>query len=287
MFTACDKDDDDDPVTPADLSPTIGFNTAGGYTSADATLQPNEDFLVGIVAGQNPTSTKKLQELYISRTSSNNITWDTTLAFNDETINLDVTFTALAIETDEVILFRVKDKNNETASKSLNIKTEQLGGAILEYTQKILGSHQSATGSSFASITGTVYNMTDAKTHADEVDFLYYYGTNNAATIAAPDDADAATVFDNPAVGLQTWSVLNSTRFATTNMTPTDFDGILNDLAIVAAAQTADKTTVINLDVNDVIAFKTDAGKMGLIKVVSIDGLAADGTITLDIKVQE
>jgi len=291
LFRIIDKDGETSEIsltitTLGDLSPSIDFNQSPGYIYTDVTLQPNENFKVGILAGQNSTSGEILQELYVSRTSNYVIMWDTTIDFNDPTINIDMNFAALSIEAIETILFRVKDADGETAEKSLEITTDQVGGAIFSYTQKTLGSNQSTTGSFFASLDGTVYSLTDAKLNADKVDFLYFYSNLHTATIAAPDDDIAGIVYSDPSSGLQTWSVLNATRFTTTSLTATDFDNILNDLAIIAVAQNAGETKINNLNFGDVIAFMTDSGKMGLIKVTEIV-TGSDGTISFDVIVQE
>jgi hypothetical protein len=57
----------------------------------------------------------------------------------------------------------VTDKNDLTASGSFTITVEQAVGSI-NYRTATLIAHQSATGSSFASITGDVYLMDDVKT---------------------------------------------------------------------------------------------------------------------------
>jgi hypothetical protein len=184
----------------------------------------------------------------------------------------------------------VTDKNDLTASGKFTITVEQTGEPINSWTAT-LGAHQSATGSSFASITGEVYQMDDAKTNATLIDFLYFYGATNHATVAAPDDATAATVFNNANNGLATWSTKNSTRFKSTSLTAANFDEIANDLLITSNATGASDSYKNQLSVGDVIAFITDAdkaggSKMGLIKVVSISGEAA-GTMQIAVKVQQ
>jgi hypothetical protein len=197
---------------------------------------------------------------------------------------------ALSNEGVYVYKFTVTDNNDLSASESFNITVEQTGGPINTWT-KTLGAHQSATGSSFASITGDVYQMDDAKAHSALIDFLYYYGANNHATLAAPDDATAATVFNNANNGLATWSTKNSTKFKTTSLTTAEFDAIANDLLITSNATGATDSYKKDLTEGNVIAFITDAdktggSKMGLIKIVSIADEAA-GTMEISVKVQQ
>lgn len=179
--------------------------------------------------------------------------------------------------------FIVTDNNDLTASESFTITVEQTGGPISDWTAT-LGSYNAAEGSSFASSTGVVYQMADATTHSDIIDFLYYYGASNHATLAAPDDADAATVF----AALPDWTTKNSTKFKTTSLTAAEFDAITDDLLIVANATGAADTDVNDLEVGDVVAFITDAtlAKMGLVKITSLI-TGADGKIGIAVKVQE
>jgi hypothetical protein len=151
---------------------------------------------------------------------------------------------------------------------------------------KILGSYQSTTGSSFASIDGSVYTLAEAKANSAKVDFLYWWGATTSATIGAPDDDNAAVVYNNPTNGIPTWATKNPTRFTTTTASAADFDSYVDDTEIIAAATGADETRIGSLTVGDVIAFMTASGKYGMIKVTDI-AAGADGQITIDVKVQE
>ena len=202
-----------------------------------------------------------------------------------DSVNLE----ALQNVGDYVYELIVTDKNDLTASGSFTITVEQVGGPIKTWT-KTLGSWSSNTGSSFASITGEVYQITEAKANSALIDFMYYYGATNLATLAAPDDADAATVFTGN-TGVASWSTRNSTKFKTTSMTAAEFDAVADDLLIVSSATGATASTEHPLEVGDVVAFitdpdKADGSKMGLIKVDAI-ATGAGGTMGIVVKVQE
>jgi len=120
IFTSCSKDDDE----PTDVKPTINFKGGGDYVSGDVTVDVNDTLLIGVTATQNSNTTKKLQEIYISRTSENNIVWDTTMEINETFYDADFNFIALSIPTVETIAFRVSDKDGEVSSVSLDVTTE-------------------------------------------------------------------------------------------------------------------------------------------------------------------
>jgi hypothetical protein len=153
------------------------------------------------------------------------------------------------------------------------------------FTMKILGSYQSATGSSFASIDGTVYTLAQAYANQAAVDLLYWWGASTSATIGAPDDANANQVYTGPN-GLPNWVTKNATRFKATALTAAEFDAIDDGAPLITNATGATETRMGSLAVGNVFAFKTVNNKHGLIKVVAITTGAA-GDITIDVKVEE
>lgn len=278
LLTSCTEE-----VTP--MPPTIAFVAGAGFISADATVDASSTFSIKILAEENAESGANLKSLKITRVFDLN-SWDTTFDYNDATISQVFNFQAQAAEGDESIKFEVTDNNGEKASVSLIITTEgAAGGPINTFTMKILGSYQSAIGSSFASIDGSVYTLAEAKANAAKVDFLYWWGASTSATVGAPDDANAQAVYNNATNGIPTWAVKNNTRFKTTGITGSQFDAFTDDTDIVPAAAGSDQTRIGQLAPGQVIGFVSATGKHGLLKVVSIvDGPA--GQITFDVKVQ-
>jgi hypothetical protein len=275
FFTGCED------VT-EDTAPTLEF-FGGNYIDEDVTVEPGGALAFSWLATKGSSN---LASFSIER---DNITL---AGYPDEDIPNDNYSASVSLEAPQnegayVYKFIVTDNNDLTASESFTITVS--GGPIKTWTTT-LGSHQSNTGSSFASITGEVFQMTEAKANSTLIDFMYYYGNINNATIAAPDDNDAATVFTGTAA-LSTWTTKNSTRFKTTSLTAANFDAITDDSDIVDNATGAADTDENQLAVGDVIAFMTDAdkaggSKMGLIKITSITG-EAGGTMQISVKVQE
>lgn len=282
LFTACTSDN-----TTADTPPSISFVAGSGYISGDATIEVSTPFVVKILAEANTTSGSKIQSINITRLYNNQVIGDTTFSFNDATVTFEITFQSLSVAGVENIEFKAVDKDNQSKKISLKITTtEPSGGAIDSWTERLLGSWNNTTGSSFASINGNVYTLDQAFANQSLIDYMYWWGASTSATIGAPDDANAALVFNTGDYKLDNWTTKNATRFKTTTVTAAAFDAIAFATDIIDIATGADQTRIGTLAVDQVIAFVTVNGKHGLIKVRAID-TGSDGTLTMDVKVQK
>lgn len=283
FLTSCTTDN-----TTVDLPPTIGFLAESDYLTGDATLTVNMPFTIKVIAQENATSTKNLVSLKITRVFNLN-SWDTTFTFNDPSYTLLFSSTAQATAGVEKIEFKVTDKDGQSATKSLQITTQVVVTPIPvnTFTMKILGSYQSTTGSSFASIDGTVYTLAEAFANQASIDFLYWWGASTSATIGAPNDPKAMEVYTG-INGLPNWTTRNATRFISTTQTAAEFDAIGDNdgdiLATLAAGATLSRMGT--LAVGNVFGFLTVTDKYGLIKVTHIT-TGAGGDITIDVKVQQ
>lgn len=178
--------------------------------------------------------------------------------------------------------FQIMDKNNKTASKSITVSAEATASPINSYSAVLMGANKNTTlGSFFSTSDGMVLKLADAKSKSNMVDFLYYYGANNQATLAAPSDPDANKMF------VMEWTTENATILSKTSITAADFDGAMSGEQIAEkAVANLDGTTATNLKTGDVVAFKTSGNKVGLIKVTKIT-TGDTGAITIDVKVQK
>jgi hypothetical protein len=280
FLTSCTEDED-----PANLPPTISFLTADTLISSNGNVFVGETFYVGINAIANSTSNSKIESLRVTRIYNNQMVGDDTFPYNDDNISVIISFNGLNETGTENIEFTVTDKDGQTAKKSLQITYLENKTPIVSFTMKVLGSYQSTTGSSFASIDGSVYTMAEAFANQAKVDFLYWWGASTSATIGAPDDANANAVYTG-VNGLPNWTTKNATRFKTTSIPISEFDAIDDGQVLATNASGADQTRIGSLMVENVIAFVTVSGKHGLIKVTDITvGVAGD--VTIDVKVEE
>jgi hypothetical protein len=284
FLSSCSSDE----TTPGDIHPALNFVGGSGYISGDAILDASTTFTVGLNAFSSTESNAKLTNFKVTRVYKNkpSVVLDSTINVSQFSIDLD--YTTVPEAGVENFIFTITDKDGVSKELSFNITTVVTTGPgpINTFSMKIMGAQGSTTGSSFASIDGTVYDLADAKINAAKIDWLYFYGATNFATIAAPDDPDAKDVFNNATNGLQTWSVLNPTRFKKI-ATAVDWNSITNDSLIVILTESGvDLTKANNLDITDVVGFVSATGKKGLIRVEEITGTNA-GTMTISVKVQQ
>jgi hypothetical protein len=270
-----------------DLPPSISFVAGAGYVSGNATVVVSTPFVVKILAEANATSGSKIASVGITRIINNQTVGDTTFSFNDATVSFQITFMSYSVVGVENIEFKATDKDGQSKMISLQVTTEEpAGDPIDSWTEKLLGSWNNPTGSSFASINGEVYTIDVAFANQSIIDYMYWWGTQTSATIGAPNDANAQLVFNEGDYKLLNWTTKNATKFKTTTLTSADFDAVTDATPCISNATGADQTRIGALVPNQVIAFITVTGKHGLIRVKS-NVTGSDGTITIDVKVQK
>jgi hypothetical protein len=180
----------------------------------------------------------------------------------------------------------VTDKDDLIATKTVTVTIDQTatGNPINTFSARLMGAQSNLDiGSYLDVVSGTVHKQAAAESNSAAIDIVYYYGSQNAATLTAPDDATVNGGAGNLSLCVN-FTQKNPTRFSSTTMTSAEFDAVSDDLPIAGLSASATKMT--QLAVNNVIAFETFDGKKGIIKVSALD-TGSDGTITIDVKVQE
>lgn len=275
-----------------DLNPVLNFKS-GEYEpgkeriNEDTTLTVGQEFVFGIDAESG--SIDNLRRISIERIYENAsfITMFDSI-FNQATYSTDIYTFTYPIPGIEEFRITMWDQSDRQSSISFTITTMPIAPNITTYEDVILGAQGSATGIAFATLYGTVYSLTDAMDNSAEIDWLYYFGATNSATIAAPDNVSAATVYNHPQYGLQNWDVLNSTKFKPSTLTGDGFDQISSSTQLVVAATfptSPDQSKINNLSVGDVLAFETADEKYGLIRIDNIIQ-GDDGSIDITVKIQ-
>ena len=285
FFTSCNKSDD---TTPTPQPPSINLVAKTGFISGDATLTIGQTFKVSLAAFPNAGTSSKLTNLKVTRVFQNNPQTVLDTTFSLTSLNVDLTTEANPNIGQEKWYYRITDKNGEFAEVTLTITTTAAAGPINTFTLRILGAQDATAGSSFASIDGSVYSLAEAKTNQTKVDWMYYYGDTDFATLAAPDDAHAYQIFTNATNGLQTWTTKNGTRFKRVTDAIT-WDDITDDAVIVqqtASGVTESRITNISVTASKYLAFISAGGKKGLIRVDNLT-TGKTGSITISVKVQQ
>jgi hypothetical protein len=283
LFTSCKKDEE-----PTEKEPTINFVGGTGFTSTDVTLPAGSVFKVGITAAANTNSNAKLVKFKVTRTANNVPTTVTDSTLSTATLNFTRSYTTNMEGSKERWTFEVTDSDGMSKAVTFEITSEAI---VKIYTAILMGGQMNTTvGSFWSSASNTVMKQADAIVNQAKVDFLYFYGTTNLATIAAVDDDQAAIAWNNL---FDNWTVKNATRF--NKVTGVNWDNVTeyNEELILqyATSLTASKANL--LAVGDIVAFQTAAtstnpGKKGLFKVTAITGTSGtDRTITLEVKIQK
>lgn len=265
--------------------PVIHFVAGAGYTSGDQTVQITTPLKFGITATAGDS---KLKRFFVQRTFKGKTTTEKDSSFSANAFNYDLYTSAQGADGQESWVFTIFDNNGGSAAVSLIITTTlpAASGPIFTYTTKILGAQTNNLGSSFASANGTVYKLDAAKINCATVDWVYFYGAVNLATLCAPSDPNAASVYNDPTNGVGTWSVRNATVFKEVT-DAINWPNITNDSIIVVQNQSGVTLPFINnLSIGKILAFKTAAGKKGMIQVTALTP-DATGTITINVKVQQ
>ena len=142
-------------------------------------------------------------------------------------------------------------------------------------------------------ITGDTYSVNEVNSSSAPisafVDFGYYFGLTNGASVASPDSYPTTGFYDLEAEG---WGVIKNTDFKTTNMEAAAFDAVDADAdpsdisgEFEAGADPDNTGRVTGLAVDQVVAFRTQDGRFGIFKVVDLDeGTGADDSMTIDVK---
>lgn len=269
--SSCKKDEE---------SPTANFLGGAGFVTTDQTVTAGESVKVGVTAAAPAGFTKMTIRVAYDGGVATTVK-DSSISGENFTLSEYTIKTRSAVGT-EKWEFSFVDKNDNSASLSITLTTT--GGPIVSYTAKLMGAQLATAGSFMATSNGTVYTIANAKTNSNLIDFCYFFDPaagGNAATIAAPSSALAASFFSGATNGIATWTTRNATKLGITTLTAADFNAI-NNWAAFSQTPTAD--LVGNLKVGDVFAFTTAAGKKGLAKVNAIN-TGNTGDITIDVKV--
>lgn len=270
-----------------DVKPTLGFIAEGASITADKTVDPLTPLLFKVSGAENPNTKKALQSIRVQSFIDNTPNVDTTVTINDDSYLGSFNYNATSFYSkEEKFTFTLTDKAGETATKTFIITTTEAAGNIKTFTNVILlGAQSNANGSYLDAYTADIYTSANYLANAASIDMIYFYGSTNLATLAAPSDVTVNGTGSNLALAVG-MSPQNDTKFMTTTITTAEFDAMADDSSFPTITSGAGDSKANDLALNDVIAFETADGKKGLIKVTEIV-VNANGTLKIDVKIQE
>lgn len=297
FFSSCTKDEEVIPDGPSIEVTSDQF--PNGSTQFAGTAGDNISFTVDVDA---PGGFNNIKVEYLVDGNDSGIT-DWTDQRTPGTTVLTYTGTPTGIELLESnvgqeisIVITAVDDNSKTATLTLTatVASTPLESVVVTLLAAPTGDRTSKT---FYSVP-LARNVTSAEVVSNEagtasssdVDFGYFYGTSNEASIVAPSEYSA---YDLGANGQQ-WSTLNETSFKTTSLTAAQFLEVTTHAEVEEAfADGTDAGTGVNkLAVDQVIAFETverdSKTRKGLIRITAIvAGSGSDGKVDIEVLVQK
>jgi len=263
LFISCSKDDT------VETYPTISFKTGNDYTSSAVTIEKGGSIKIGVIALPSTTSNKNLTKFKLTGTTNNTPATIIDSTFSNDSFNADYSI-AFEIAGETNLIAEIFDKDGKTASISFIITVIDASEPIYKYTDITLGSFNDIEfGSFYSTSTNEVFFSDQAINNQPKIDFEFYLGLADGATIASPADENANNVFrilQNPL-----WTIKNNTKFMVAVISADEFDAISDGDNYTFSDFTGESTSIINLQPNNVTYFKTEQGKTGFIKVNNVN----------------
>lgn len=295
--------DDEDVVGPVALAaPSIQISVSAGTSFNDATSLVADGVVIAgdsVFYSVSVTAAGGFNALRLSGGATGEVTRTTlnidkgttstgTLVFGVKTLDTQlgdlVTVTFTAADDQEPSL-----SSEETFS--FTVVAPASPDARIYATQELLAPTGDFTNANFFSVSsGTIYSRDQVNATNDPIsatiDFGYYYGDGDNASIASPAGFEGTTF----ATQVEGWGTKNATVIKTTNMTPAQFieTTTYEDIEAAFDAGTLDENGIVtDLAVGNILAFETVAGVKGLIHVADLQpGFDNKDFIVIDILAQ-
>lgn len=279
---------------------SLGLLSSCEDTGEEVIIEPGPSITLSrtsatVTAGEAATvdySVIAESRLEVIRIYRENTLFDEVTDFVNNDSHTDIlSYTTNSDEAGTTVTFRfeAEDRKDRVSNETFTITVEEDIPEIpvLSYEATLLGAQNNAnTGSFYDADENQVYLLNGARENAATIDFVYYYGATNLATLASPDDPTIEEVLPQ----IEQFSVRNNTAVRRTDLSASDFDAIGStdgfQISTIFETGTAptEETRVNELSEGDVFAFRTADEQEGLVRVSDIEGTGA-GRITIDVKV--
>ncbi|MHC1708616.1 MAG: hypothetical protein AB9842_13985 [Bacteroidales bacterium] len=280
LFTSCDKDSNQ-------LTPVIQLITDSSYVYQDSMLQINQKIKVGIKAIGDARLTYFGIQLDADGQVFNLL--DSGMFCNTFIYHRIISKGAANVER---WTFTVMDENRNVTLKTLIFTRDPSSGfgQIKHHFSLILGAQDNTLHHHCLSMpSGVLFPADSASVHPELIDILFYYNPAGGtppieSTFSSPGENDAPAMYPF----LSSWPLLNSTYYNPgTAVTPDQFYQCENDSLLLAAYDESNgKRKYKNAAVGNIIPFKTQAGRKGLIYVKGLES-GVTGWVEIEVKVQE
>lgn len=279
LFSSCNKDSDE---TLASLS----LRNNATYTINNSYLT-NHQIKFGIIATGKEANITNL----IIKCSGRNFTKTITdEGFNTSLLEIDKSFTNVWGDTLEWTITVMDHNRNFTSLSLTTYDTSKIYAPIYSYNNIEMGMQNNITLPQLLNAaTATLYSFTQGQQNPQLVDILcYYYVTSGlpSYTLSSFGDQDAITYY--PLISSVNQKNYTDWDYAT-QISTLAFDNCSNDSLLVASFHSGagfSSRKYKFADAGKVVPFKTQGGKTGLIKVISVNGNES-GNIVFDLKIQQ
>ncbi len=287
-FTSCSKDE-----TAAPSGPSVSLTDSTGTGIVDTTNFFTSTWMTLKVTPSAGTTIDAIKtDIKVNGVLLAPGTYDVVDATQkegfSESVPVDFIVSALQIPFGKTVTFVVNVKDNKglikTVELTYNVKVDN---TLLASSEIELGAQTNTTipykfvglANNFATYTAGTAGT--AKANSSLIDFVYYYGTTDKNSFAAPSNANGAKIIWNSEINM--WVVQNKTKFLASTVSSSEFDNIKNTTKVDDSfvnldfsAGSTDKIT--SLAVESVYAFQTAAGIKGLAKFTAISADAMGST---------
>jgi hypothetical protein len=276
VFTSCQEESSGYP-------PHIEFIHESGYLDHDTVLAIGDRVTIGVNAFSEASSITFFQVTF--NNGMKQILLDSGLNKPSLTYTLPIIKSSGSYER-WTFMVMDRDRNKDSVQVLLTKSETSHYGDIITYSDIILGAQENTTQGSFFSFSnGDIFSLDSAFLNQTFIDLIYYYGQYEA-TLSSPNETEAPSYFTGPS-GIANWTVKNETRYDTTSLSSGDFDESLNDSLLLAVYEpTAGKRKVKFVTPGMVISFKSQGGRIGLLKITGTEPGAA-GTLHFSVKIEE
>jgi hypothetical protein len=278
FMISCSDDEEDKPG-----NPTMSLLVEDGYISANTTAKYDDTLRFMVYNFSNGT------DLLSNFTATVNGDQLVDSTFEKTSFSIEIIAQKTVLD-EEVWKFETTDKAGHIVSFSVTVTGDF--GPIITHTDILLGAQDNPTTESFLSYsngTFTKYFQAQAFEHQADIDmFCFYEDTpehQNFMSLAAP-GTNISGIFTGTTAP-EYYTTKDTTYFVATNLTVLDFESITNDARIIEAYDFEnDYRKASKLDPGDILAFRLQSGRYGLLNVTAVEG-TEDGTLKFDVKIQE
>ncbi len=290
LLTGC-GDDTEDPVAelPA-ATGTVQIRFLNYPGANDVTVNAAAGDILAIAvevqktAGGNRPQKLRVYETTTQNTRGTQVGNDIDLRNTDEAQIKNVNYTVPSGSSPVYLYFEV-DESASAFSRKLMIVNIGGTAGVSAYPNLTLGAQTNAAPSRISSATGQLYKACDAAVNMDDIDVTYAYIGTSATILSNPeravkglsteatncgDDAPNNTSGGPNTVFIKAPATANFDNITDANLSALTFTGAAESIAVVKG---------------DVIAFKTEDGRNGLLRVEDVV-TGNNGTIRISVKVQ-